>query len=253
MKLIFFFLIFVLTNLSSQARKVGETEITTDEGIEVFQKEKYYLLKKNVLIESDEFILSADLVKAFFEKDLYDIQKIESEGNVNFTSSKGYNGIGEKLDFSMKSNVMNIYGNNSLLNMENLIMKSDNYIMIDDSKGQFKLEGNISELTTDTMNIIGSSIEGSYKEINGINEINSLIVKSNKITEITTDKLKMFSSKAVYSKKDNIIELFDNVKVIRNNEIIIGDYAKINTLNESYKVNSKESNKVKVLIDNTNE
>ena len=148
---------------------------------------------------------------------------------------------------------MNIFGNNALLNMENLIMKSDNYIMIDDSKGKFKLEGNISELTTDTMNIIGSSIDGSYQEINSINEINNLIVKSDKITEITTDTLKMFSSKAVYSKKDNIIELFDNVKVIRNNEIIVGDYAKINTLNESYKVNSKESNKVKILIDNTNE
>ena len=148
---------------------------------------------------------------------------------------------------------MNIFGNNALLNMENLIMKSDNYIMIDDSKGIFKLEGNISELTTDTMNIIGSSIDGSYEEINEINEINILIVKSDKITEITTDTLKMFSSKAVYSKKDNIIELFDNVKVIRNNEIIVGDYAKINTLNESYKVSSKESKKVKVLIDNTNE
>ena len=234
-------------------REQGQTEITTEEGIEVFQKEKYYLLKKNVLIESDEFILSADLVKAFFEKDLYDIQKIESEGNVNFTSSKGYNGVGEKLDFSMKNNLINIFGNNALLNMENLIMKSNKYIMIDDSKGKFKLEGSISELTTDNMNIIGSSIDGSYQEINGINEINNLIVKSDEITEITTDKLKMFSSKAVYSKKDNIIELFDNVKVIRNNEIIIGDYAKINTLNESYKVNSKESNKVKVLIDNTNE
>ena len=148
---------------------------------------------------------------------------------------------------------MNIFGNNALLNMDNLIMKSDNYIMIDDSKGKFKLEGNISELTTDTMNIIGSSIDGSYEEINEINEINNLIVKSDKITEITTDTLKMFSSKAVYSKKDNIIELFDNVKVIRNNEIIIGDYAKINTLNESYKVSSKDSKKVKVLIDNTNE
>ena len=234
-------------------REPGQTEITTEEGIEVFQKEKYYLLKKNVLIESDDFILSADLVKAFFDKDLYDIQKIESEGNVNFTSSKGYNGIGERLDFSIKNNLMNIFGNNALLNMNNLIMKSDNYIMIDDSKGKFKLEGNISELSTDTMNIIGSYIDGSYQEINSINEINNLIVKSDEITEITTDTLKMFSLKAVYSKKDNIIELFDNVKVIRNNEIIMGDYAKINTLNESYKVSSKESNKVKVLIDNTNE
>ena len=251
MKKIFFLIIFL--SFSVMGREQGQTEITSEEGIEVFQKEKYYLLKKNVLIESDEFNLSADLVKAFFEKDLYDIQKIESEGNVNFTSSKGYNGVGERLDFSMKNNIMNIFGNNALLNMDNLIMKSDNYIMIDDSKGKFKLEGNISELTTDTMNIIGSSIDGSYEEINEINEINNLIVKSDKITEITTDTLKMFSSKAVYSKKDNIIELFDNVKVIRNNEIIIGDYAKINTLNESYKVSSKESNKVKVLIGNTNE
>ena len=251
MKKIFFLIIFL--SFSVFGREEGQTEITTEEGIEVFQKEKYYLLKKNVLIESDEFILSADLVKAFFDKDLYYIQKIESVGNVNFTSSKGYNGVGEKLNFSMKNNLMDIFGNNDLLNMENLIMKSDNYIMIDDSKGIFKLEGNISELTTDTMNIIGSSIDGSYQEINEINEINNLIVKSDKITEITTDTLKMFSSKAVYSKKDNIIELFDNVKVIRNNEIIVGDYAKINTLNESYKVSSKESKKVKVLIDNTNE
>ena len=251
MKKIFFLIIFL--SFSVMGREQGQTEITTEEGIEVFQKEKYYLLKKNVLIESDDFILSADLVKAFFDKDLYDIQKIESEGNVNFTSSKGYNGIGERLDFSIKNNLMNIFGNNALLNMNNLIMKSDNYIMIDDSKGKFKLEGNISELSTDTMNIIGSYIDGSYQEINSINEINNLIVKSDEITEITTDTLKMFSLKAVYSKKDNIIELFDNVKVIRNNEIIIGDYAKINTLNESYKVSSKDSNKVKVLIDNTNE
>ena len=158
-----------------------------------------------------------------------------------------------KLLVLVKNNLVNIAGNNALLNMENLIMKSDNYIMIDDSNGKFKLEGNISELTTDNMNIVGSYIDGSYQEINEVNEINNLIVKSNKITEITTDTLKMFSSKAVYSKKDNIIELFDNVKVIRNNEVIIGDYAKINTLDESYKVTSNKSKKVKVLIDSTDE
>ena len=32
------------------ARDVGQTEITTEDGIEVFQDEKYYLLKKNVEI-----------------------------------------------------------------------------------------------------------------------------------------------------------------------------------------------------------
>ena len=125
--------------------------------------------------------------------------------------------------------------------------------MIDDVKLEFKLEGKISELTTDNLNIIGSNISGSYEKINGENEIVNLTVKSDKLTEITTDKLKMYSSEAIFSKEKNIIELFNNVKVVRNNEVIIGDYAKINTLNESYKVSSNESKKVKVLIDSTNE
>ena len=41
-------LIFIFTILfkNSFSRSVGETEILTDEGIEVFQNEKFYLLKK---------------------------------------------------------------------------------------------------------------------------------------------------------------------------------------------------------------
>ena len=50
--------------------------------MEVYQKEKYYILKKNVEIESDNFKLTAQDVKAYFEKDLYDITVIYSKGNV---------------------------------------------------------------------------------------------------------------------------------------------------------------------------
>ena len=73
------FLIITIIFLSAQisARELGQTEITTDEGIEVFKQEKYYLLKKNVEITSDEFKLNADLVKAFFNKGLYDIIRID--------------------------------------------------------------------------------------------------------------------------------------------------------------------------------
>ena len=58
----------------------------------------------------------------------------------------------------------------------------------------------------------------------------------------------MFALKANYDKKNNIIELFDNVKILRDEESIYGDYAKINTLTESYKVTSKKSAKVKALL-----
>ena len=69
-------IIFCFFTTIINAREVGQTEITTEDGIEVYQKEKYYLLKKNVVIESDNFNLKADHVKAFFDKDLYDIINI---------------------------------------------------------------------------------------------------------------------------------------------------------------------------------
>ena len=63
----------------------------------------------------------------------------------------------------------------------------------------------------------------------------------------------MYSKKANYDKSDNTIELFENVKIIKDNELITGDYAKINTINESYKVTSKNSKKVKILLNSANE
>ena len=88
--------------------------------------------------------------------------------------------------------------------------------------------------------------------IDGVKEIEYLNVISKDQSNIKTDKISMFAKEAKYKKIENIIELMENVKIIRNNEIITGDYAKINTLNESYKVKSNKSKKVKVLIESNN-
>ena len=63
MKIFLVILNFIILSNSLFAREIGETEITAEEGIEVFQDEKYYLLKKNVKIESDNFTLIGDTVK----------------------------------------------------------------------------------------------------------------------------------------------------------------------------------------------
>ena len=47
----------------------------------------------------------------------------------------------------------------------------------------------------------------------------------------------------IYNKKTSIIELFKDVKIIRGNEIITGDYGTFDTNKKSYKVSSKNSNK----------
>ena len=109
--IIYFFVFFSVLH----ARELGQTEITTEEGIEVYQKEKYYLLKKNVIIESDNFILKAQNVKAHFDKDLYDITDIFSKGNVIFESNQGLKVLGNEVDHNIKKEKIHVRGRGSFL------------------------------------------------------------------------------------------------------------------------------------------
>ena len=45
MKILINLIVILLISSTSIGREAGETEITTEDGIEVFQNEKYYLLK----------------------------------------------------------------------------------------------------------------------------------------------------------------------------------------------------------------
>jgi len=247
---IFILIIFLFYSTLSYSRDKGQIEIFTDSGIEVFQKEKYYLLSDNVQIISDDFQLQADKVKAFFNKDLYDIQIIESNGNVELTSTNGIFGKGQIINISIYKSEIEIKGINSSLIKENINMFSNELIFVNEKNSQFKLKGKNSQLTTDNIFIQGDEIDGKYININNVNEFTDLNVISSDLLNIKTETINMFSKRAIYNKNKNIIELMDNVKIIRNNETIIGDYAKINTLTESYKVRSNESKKVKVLINN---
>ena len=133
-------------------RNIGETEITTEDGIEVFQEEKYYLLKKNVEIISDEFELNGDLVKIYFEEDLYDIQELVASTDVKFKSNT-YNikGKGDTLKFDIQNEEINVTGKKSELFLETTQMFSDGSITVDNLAGSFSIEGSNSKLISDTI------------------------------------------------------------------------------------------------------
>jgi lipopolysaccharide export system protein LptA len=252
MKCIVLFLIIFLNYKYAIGRNVGETEITTDDGIEVFQEEKYYLLKKNVEIVSDEFELNGDLVKIFFEKDLYDIQELIASTGVNFKSN-AYNikGKGETLKFNIQNEEINVTGEKSELFLDTTEMFSDGSITVDNLAGSFSIEGSNSKLISDTIFITGFMINGTLDDKNGTREISNLEVHDENILSIITEDTEMFSKKAFYDKEKSIIELFDSVTIKRGSEIITGDYGILDTNKNSYKVSSNNSNKVKVIISNT--
>ena len=251
-KFVIFFLIFFLNHKYALGRNIGETEITTEDGIEVFQEEKYYLLKKNVEIVSDEFELSGDLVKIYFEKDLYDVQELFASTDVDFTSI-AYNikGKGETLTFNIKNEQINVTGMESELFLETTKMFSDGSITVDNIIGSFSIKGPNSKLITDEIFITGYEINGILVNKNGTRTISNLEVYDENILNIVTEDTEMFSKKAFYDEEKSIIELFDNVKIIRGSEIITGDYGILETDKNSYKVSSKNSNKVKAIISNT--
>ena len=155
-------IIFCIFTTILNAREIGQTEITTEEGIEVYQKEKYYLLKSNVEIKSDNFNLKADHVKAFFDKDLYDITNIHAKGNVILESNQEINATGNKIDFNAKNENIHIEGKKSYLRNKTMVMKSDELIEVNNDLGKFKLSGFNSEIKTTNLQITGTSIEGNY-------------------------------------------------------------------------------------------
>ena len=133
-------------------------------------------------------------------------------------------------------------------------MISDGLININNIAGEFKLNGSNSKLTTKEIIITGDDIRGKYINIDGENVVEKLFVDDETQININTETSNMFAKKAIYNKQENIIELFENVIIIRNNENITGDYAKMNTLNESFFVKTnKKSKRVKALLENTDE
>jgi lipopolysaccharide export system protein LptA len=236
------------------SRNAGETEITTEDGIEVFQKEKYYLLKKNVEIHSDELNLKGQKVKIFFENDLHDLKKMIANDNVSFFS-KLYKikGSGQNVTFNIEDQKIQISGLNSELSLEETRMFSDENIKVDNINGFFEILGVNSRLINENIDIIGSKINGNFEIINNKRSIANLVVEDEKKLNIKIDDILMISKKAIYNKNESIIELFDSVEINRGNEIITGDYGILNTDKNSYKVLSKDSNKVKAIITGSNE
>ena len=248
----FIFIFFTFTNLN--ARNIGETEITTEEGIEVFQNEKYYLLKKNVKIISDDFVLQGDQIKIFFNKDLYDIEVIDANGNVTL-KSEVYNvdASGDKLFFKVENEEVNIKGSKSKLITNETDMRSDGEINVNNKKGNFYIIGPNSTLKSEDIFIEGNSIDGIFSNVEGKKTVSLLNVNDDNIAFIKTDNTQMYSNIVKYNKKTSLIELENNVKIIRDGETITGDYGALDTKNNSYKIKSKDTKKVKVIIINQDE
>ena len=254
MKFIVNFLLIISITCNVYARELGQTEITAEDGIEVYQDEKYYLLKKNVKIESDDLNLIGDTIKIYFDEDLYDIKKIDANGNVKIISKiNDINANGTNVVLFTNKEEIFIDGLGSKLITKNITMFSDGFINVKNLVGEFILNGTNSKITTENIIIEGNLIEGFFNSESNINDIKNIEVTDEKLAYVKSNDTEMYANLIKYNKETSLIELKDNVKIIDGDETITGDYAQINTKTNSYKINSKNSKSVKVIISNNNE
>ena len=251
MKLIINIIIIFLISITLNAREIGETEITTEDGIEVFQNEKFYLLKQNVKIVSDNFTLTADEVKINFDKSLYDITELDANGNVDFKSNEfETSGSGKYLNFKVKVEKIKVEGEGSQLVTSDVKMFSDGFIEVNNVNGDFFLKGTNSKLVNDNIIVKAETINGNFSEKTNVKEITYLEVIDKNISYVKNNDTEMYAKKINYDYDTSIIELIDDVIIIRDKEKIIGDYGTLDTRNNSYKIKSNNQNKVKVIIQN---
>ncbi len=254
MKFLFIFTFLIFVSNSVNSRNLGETEITTEGGIEVYQDEKYYLLKENVKIESDNFSLTGEEVKIFFNKDLYDVELIDAFKNVFLVSKEqNLNAKGQSLQFKVKEELLNIKGEFSEFKTSQIVMLSDGNIKVNNITGEFFIIGKNSSLKGDDIFIKGENIEGIFSSDTQNNDILYLKVKDDNISYVKTKNTEMFAKIIDYKKDTSLIELEQNVKIIRDGETITGDYGTLDTATNSFKVKSKETKKVKIIILNQDE
>ncbi len=254
MKFVINLLLIISITCNVYARELGQTEITAEDGIEVYQNEKYYLLKKNVKIESDNLNLTGDTIKIYFDEDLYDIKKIDANGNVKIISkTNDINANGTEVVFYTNKEEIFINGLGSKLITKNMTMISDGFINVKNLVGEFILSGTNSKLTTESIIIEGKLIEGSFNSASNVNDIIDIQVIDQKLAYVKSNDTEMYANLIKYNKESSLIELKDNVKIIDGDETITGDYAQINTKTNSYKINSNNSKSVKVIISNNNE
>ena len=215
---ILLFNIVFFSSISIKAEK-NKTTITTDGGIEVFQEKQYYYLTKNVNIYSEDFDLKADNVTAYYDKDFYDLVKIIAVGNTKIVMNDGSIISGNKIIYKIKSEEFSIKGNGIFNNK------------------RLKVEG--------------EHIDGVFIKINNETLVKNVTAKDPKKVFIQNKEMKFYSKSATYTKENETLELFDDVKIIKNSEITTGDYANINMLTNDYSIKSID-NKVKLLINSNN-
>ena len=122
----------------------------------------------------------------------------------------------------------NLENNNDSKKETEIIITADNKIEVDNEKGVMIITGNafvkegLTSLQADMLTAFTCQKKNGDTEILQINADNNVVIIS--------DQGKAFAKRGIYFVNDKIIELYDNVKLEKEGDILVGDKGIFNVL-----------------------
>ena len=101
--------------------------------------------------------------------------------------------MGENVNFNIKEEYIIVNGKDSLLITDQIEMKSDKSIKVNNLTGLFTLKGPNSNLINEDINITGNLIDGKFVNLENVNELENLYVEDDFTVNIKTDTLDMYA------------------------------------------------------------
>lgn len=237
-KLIFLFYLFTFSNLFTEQKidtfsNGKPIEIFAEEGIEWHKNEKKYIANGNAKAMQEDFVVTSDLIEAFYadgDDTGMKIMILKAKGNVKIKNKSAQISGGKIAIFDVKKDYFKITG-------DNLALVSRDDKLNAKKKIEFWRKENIAIATGQAV----AKKEQKYtlrahrlawyldKEDNSNDDdfkIRKIIGFRN--VEIENDNEIAFSDKALYNNSKEECKLFGNVKIKRGENYLSGDYAVIN-------------------------
>ena len=97
---------------------------------------------------------------------------------------------------------------------------------------------------------MANSISGLFSDYDNQKNISVLNIYDEELSYIKNNDIEMYAKKINFDNNNSLIELIDDVIIIRDGEKITGDYGTLDTKKNSYKIKSTDQKKVIVIIQN---
>lgn len=220
--------------------------LNADKQVEWHNKEQKVVAIGNAVATKDDMKISADTITGFYRKtkqNKTDIYKVFARKNVKLVSetTKAY---GDNLDYNLDKDEVFLSGKTAKIETQNASIEAENGIKFYPSKNHAIAVGKVVAKEKDNT-IYANNMDAYFQTSeNGKLEIKNIEISGN--LKIVSPTATVTAVRGTYTPSENKIELFDDVVITQEKNILKGDYAETNLLTGVSKLIANKSGKGRV-------